>query len=304
MRFTKPPLTIPEQVQKLIDRGMQGDPEVMADRLAVVGYYRLTAYWHPFRKSDRAFLPGTDFNTVWDRYVFDRHLRLLVMDAIERIEIAVRASIAHHHSLTHGPFAYMEDPKSLPRLGHRDYQKFQNINAKEYQKSQETFVLHFRQTYASHQPNLPVWMATEIMTFGCVLTFFKGCSPDLQRAVAKPFDVHHIVFQSWMLALNVIRNTCAHHSRLWNRVLGVKPKIPNSDPAWNTPAPIPNDRIFSILTLCKWSLDRIAPQSHWPHRLRDLLDRSPHIPIADMGFPDDWQDGAIWADNSGGVDVK
>ncbi len=58
MKFAKPPLTITQQVQKLLDRGMQGDCGVIADRLAAVGYYRLTAYWHPFRGPDRNFVPG------------------------------------------------------------------------------------------------------------------------------------------------------------------------------------------------------------------------------------------------------
>lgn len=295
MNFAKPPLTIAQQVQKLTDRGMQGDSAQIADRLAAVGYYRLTAYWHPFRQPDRTFAPGTPFSTVWDRYVFDRHLRLLVMDAIERIEVTVRANLALQHSLASRPFAYVQQAASLPRLTPQDFRTFQDIVDREYQRSQETFVVHFKNTYGDQHANLPVWMATEIMTFGCVLTFFKGCSHDIQRAVARPFDVHHTVFQSWLLALNVIRNTCAHHGRLWNRVLGVKPRLPNTDPAWNQPAPITNDRVFGILTLCKWSLDRIAPQSHWPHRLRALIDRSPHIPIAEMGFPEQWQDGPIWA---------
>jgi abortive infection bacteriophage resistance protein len=37
------------------------------------------------------FLDGMSFDDVLDLYVFDRKLRLAVMDAVERIEVAFRA---------------------------------------------------------------------------------------------------------------------------------------------------------------------------------------------------------------------
>jgi len=98
-----------------------------------------------------------------------------------------------------------------------------------------------------------------------------------------------------LLAINTVRNVCAHHGRLWNRELGTKPKIPAKDPAWNTPVTVGNDRVFGGLTLCKWSLDRIAPQSRWADRLRDLLEEFPAIPLVSMGFPTNWQQCPIWA---------
>ncbi len=91
MKYAKPPLTLEQQAELLLSRGMRGDRATMIDRLAVVNYYRLSGYWHPFRNSgDDTFRPNTTFTNVWQRYAFDRRLRLLVIDAIERIEVAVR----------------------------------------------------------------------------------------------------------------------------------------------------------------------------------------------------------------------
>lgn len=116
MKYTKPPLTIEAQVELLFQRGMEGDCDLMAQRLKVVNYYRLSGYWHTFRQPNDMFKAGTSFDLVWNTYAFDRHLRLLVMDAIERIEIAVRSLMAYHHAHEHGPFAYVDDPTSLPKL--------------------------------------------------------------------------------------------------------------------------------------------------------------------------------------------
>lgn len=75
------------------------------NRLAMANYYRLSGYWYPFRAVENTFRPGTAFEQIWRRYTFDRHLRLLVMDALERIEITLRTQFAYHHAHSHGPFA-------------------------------------------------------------------------------------------------------------------------------------------------------------------------------------------------------
>ncbi len=118
MKYTKRPLTFDEQVQQLVDRGLEGDPATIRNRLQSVNYYRLTGYLYPYRiQGSDNFVPGTQFETVWEQYAFDRRLRLLVMDAIERIEIAVRAQLAYHHAHTyHDPFAYATQPISLPDM--------------------------------------------------------------------------------------------------------------------------------------------------------------------------------------------
>ena len=96
MEFVKPPLSYADQAALLIERGLVvSDPNVLMRQLEAVGYYRLCAYWHPFKQADSSFVPGTSFDAVWNRYVFDRQLRLAVMDAIERVEIAIRTALVN-----------------------------------------------------------------------------------------------------------------------------------------------------------------------------------------------------------------
>ena len=226
MKYSKPPLTIDEQVELLRKRGMEGNPDVMAQRLTAVNYYRLSSYWYTFRNADDTFRDGTTFDLVWNTYAFDRCLRLLVMDAIERIEIAVRSLLAYYHAHSHGAFAYALDPASLPKISPEAYQEFLDRVAEEAKRSQEAFVGHFQSKYGDSHGYLPVWMATEVMSLGTVLTFFRNSSSQVKTAVADAFGMPHKVFESWLLSLNTIRNIVAHHARLWNRVLGLKPIIP------------------------------------------------------------------------------
>jgi len=95
-----------EQLDILKARGMAVPDEARAlDFLKRVGYYRLSGYFFPFRQGaeDDAgnffrkdeFIEGSSFDKVIDLYLFDRKLRLLALDAIERIELAVQVDIAH-----------------------------------------------------------------------------------------------------------------------------------------------------------------------------------------------------------------
>lgn len=120
MKYSKPPLTFEDQAALLLKRGMTGDKAKMARRLSVVNYYRLSAYWHHRKCKDDSFIPGTEFDAAWDRYIFDRRLRLLMLDAIERIEVTIRTQLSHHHSHVHGAFGYAIDPAALPNAKYPD----------------------------------------------------------------------------------------------------------------------------------------------------------------------------------------
>ena len=111
--FNKPPLSLADQLSLLISRGLtMSDPSDATHYLTHIGYYRLSGYALPFQiggsGADRHnFKPGVTFDDILDRYVFDRKLRLLVMDAIERIEISVRAALSNILAPRHGAHWYM-----------------------------------------------------------------------------------------------------------------------------------------------------------------------------------------------------
>lgn len=296
MRYTKSPLTFEQQADLLLSRGMAGERELMIQRLKSVNYYRLSGYWYPFRGPGDEFIRGTSFDIVWARYAFDRQLRVLVMDAIERIEIATRTWLAYHHSHAYGPFAYATDPATLPKLDPESYERFLDRVREETGRSKEAFVAHFAQKYGDCHDFLPLWVATEVMAFGTILTFFRGTTRKVKREVAAELGLPPTILESWLLTLNAVRNICAHHGRLWNRVLGVKPRIPRQDqyPEWHDPVEIDNSRVFAVLTICQFCLRTMAPQSGWPARLAELLSNADSPPLADMGFKEGWKSSPLW----------
>ena len=302
MKFTKPFLTYEQQAEHLILHGLTGDRTKIVERLQSVSYYRLSGCWYPDRKPDPTnprqklsqFFPDASIDVVWDRYVFDRRLRLLVMDAIERIEVDARTRLAYLHASKHGPFGYADDLSTLPTLSQPDRTRFLENLGRQANSSQEDFVVHFRSKYGSDHHDLPIWVACELMSFGDLFTFYRGCAPSMQKDFSAQYKITDAVCKSWLGTLNTIRNICAHHSRLWNRVLGVKPLIPNKNPLWNKPTPIPNHRVFAVLTICRYLLNIISPGSDWTDRFKELLADYPDIPRAGLGLIPDWEKHPLW----------
>ena len=112
VKYNKPPTTYEQQIQLLEQRGMLVPDKPSAQHyLSHINYYRLGAYWLPFEADhdNHSFQKGTNFDQVLDLYVFDRELRLLVMDAIERIEVSIRTQWAYHFSHKYGPHALLDE---------------------------------------------------------------------------------------------------------------------------------------------------------------------------------------------------
>src|SRR5581483_3784677 len=119
MIYPKKALSLEDQADLMLNRGLVANRDELISRLKVVNYYRLSGYLHPFRVRDATgkptdnFMPGTSFDIVWRRYNFDRRLRIILLDAIERIEVSVRTRLVFHFVMAHGPFGYLSD-KNLP----------------------------------------------------------------------------------------------------------------------------------------------------------------------------------------------
>ncbi len=304
MKYTKTSLSFTEQADLLLKRGLIANRNLIVDRLKAVNYYRLSAYWYTFRDPngfDDKLLPNTSLKTVWRRYVFDRHLRFLVMDGIERVEIALRTQITNHFCLQYGPFGYL-NRDNLPGLSVADHHKLLTKLGQEADASHEDFVRHYFKKYSS-ETDMPLWMACELMTFGTTFTLYRGLKSRMKKDIAKEYGIHAPVLSSWLRSLNQVRNICAHHARLWNREFGVKPLIPESKtfPEWHTPIRICNNKAFGILTVLYFLLKQAAPQSKWRNRLVNLFTEYNDVPKHFMGFPSDWAQSPIWENNLGEV---
>ncbi len=294
MEYRKEPLSIEAQADRLIGRGLIADRALLIRRLHVVNYYRLSGYLQPSRLPEsHRYRAGTTLVKVWDRYCFDRRLRGLMLDVIERIEVAIRTRLVFHFAHANGPFGYL-DVRHLPKLKIDEYLAWRTSLLEEISRSKETLREHFFLRYGDHHQELPLWMLAELMSMGSLLIFFRGVAPEFKQKVAADFGLADETLLSWLRSLNGVRNVCAHHARLWNRVLGYPPLLPNKSPLWMGENKPGNQRCGVILLVCRHLLALINSGSRWPARIEALLAKYLAIPLAEMGLPVNWRQHPLW----------
>lgn len=303
IHYGKPALTTDQQVDLLIRRGMRiADRALALQHLTHISYYRLRAYWLPFEQvaangDDHVFATGADFATVLAIYDFDRELRLLLIDAIERVEIALRTRLASVLSLRYGPFAH-EDSAYFAKA--HVLQQSREELAKEYARSRETFAEHYRCQYPQ-LPSPPLWVACELMTLGHLSRWLQNMRiPKDRQTVADAYGLDEKVLVSFAHHLTIVRNHCAHHGRVWNRKLSLKMQIPGKKPAGLSAQfnPAQDRRLYNTLTMLAYLMSVISPASTWRQRLKALIHATPQIAVVDMGFPAGWEQMAIWQENT------
>jgi abortive infection bacteriophage resistance protein len=307
MRFEKTPTTIDEQVALLQERGMALPSEDLARRwLLTVGYYRLSAYWLPYeeppepgRTRSKRFRAGTTLNDIVDIYIFDRKLRLLVTEAIERIEIAVRARWTNRLALAHGAHAHMNPLLFQSGWAHA---RMVAALADRVAESREVFVEHYKRKYTDpYMP--PLWVVTELMTFGELSKWVEATADvQIRGAVARDIGLPtQETLTGTLQLLSYVRNVCAHHGRLWNRRT-VK-RLPNikrfghslewDDEATDAQRQLSN-RMYNALTVLVLLMRHQASDTTFPDRLRELIATRSAEQRAAMGLPSDWTARPAW----------
>lgn len=255
-KFNKPAIDPTIQLELLKRRGLLILDESRAlCFLQSVSFFRLTPYMRPFQLLDHShtFKQGTGFKQLSQLYDFDRRLRLLVMDAIERTEVSVRARISNILGVQEGAHWYLERQYFNQNYDHQrllsTIEKKQQDALQDYQRecerierlqqvttAQKDSLKHRRQaeSYARHyaltydEPALmPNWAMLEELTLGELSHLYKGLARDTdKKRIAREFDLPVPLLESWLHTLTIVRNICAHHARLWNRELGVRPAQP------------------------------------------------------------------------------
>lgn len=300
--YTKKPLTHIEQLDLLKNRGMAVDDNSTAlNILSKISYYRLSAYWYPFRQRDKNqvldnFVATASFEEAVNRYEFDRKLRLLVLDAIERIEISLRTKLTYHLAHQYGAYSHIHSFNFHPQFRHQEWLK--EVEQKEASRSQEEFIRHFKNHYQGF-PSLPVWIATEVMSFGLLSKLFHGLKHLDKRKVAQDYGLHPKTLADWLHVLTYVRNICAHHGRLWNRELAIRPALQGLEKSWLPPQTPNNNRLFMVLLIINKLLKINYSNLDWQKNLENLMapiTLNPSLRNA-MGFPRDWQAHPLWATN-------
>lgn len=328
MEYTKPWLSVDDQIALLTARGLQvPDSDAAAALLAEVGYYRFTGYLYPFRRSVRTvdgrgrvhvevldtYRPGSSVDDAAALLGFDRRLRILVIEGVERIEVAMRTQVAQvlgrwspyaHEDTSLFTSAFTARRRDLDIAAASMHDEWLARVRKRQDDSDEAFVKHFREKYDGR---LPIWVLIEILELGHVSRLYGGLRNDVATLIAGAFDVPtKRLMQSWLASINYVRNVAAHHARLFNRKLVVAPKRPRPDEvpvlAHLSAEPAPKQfGVYSALAVMAHVLRSVPSGGDWAARTAGLLRTFPSnsvIDLAAMGAAPHWLAEELWAGTS------
>lgn len=283
--FREKGLTPQQQVESLSARGLSmGDPHRARRHLEHINYHRLLPYWEGLLAEEGRFRPGATFEAVLRRYTFDRKLRLLMLDAIERLEVSIRSRWSNHMAVRHGPLCLGNADLFLERRVHqRSYESVLHF----YVASEDEYVRKFRERYERGQPP-PIWICSEMFSMGQLAHWLSNLrEPRDLHAVSYTYQLHGECFLSFLHHLTEVRNLAAHHSRLFNRAL----------PEFLFPQDFPDGltsleqasqgHIYNTIVMLNYLLSVISPGHSWTRRLVHSLQRHPDLP-EEMGFPFGW----------------
>ncbi|SHJ61903.1 Abortive infection bacteriophage resistance protein [Reichenbachiella agariperforans] len=266
--------------------------------LANISYYRLKGYWWDMQLdfSKHKFHPNSYFEDVIDRYNFDRHLRLILFDAIERIEIALRTQMIYHLSLSYGSLWY-QDANLFPNT--IIHAKNLTSLMKEFGYSQEVFIVDHKRRFPNDDPES--WKLLEIASLGTLSKIYKSLGHHLpeKAKIANGLGLNlHNELSSWLEAIVYVRNIIAHHSRLWSRNMVKRPveSIRNPKGNWfDKPLdPLQTKRPFLIISTMIYLCDKVTPNHQVKSKIIKLIQENPTIQIHKLGFLKDWDKTTLW----------
>ena len=219
--YTKQWKSYDDQLNQLLARGLTLENytrEKALNKLEFIGYYRLSGYAYYFKEvNGDSFSKNTSFRDLVECYKFDRKMRLLVLDAIERLEIALRANIAHEIT-KESPFYIYDDNnfnilKDTNNTKRRDDLLIVRKTITEYltrNKRIEPSIKHLLEKYSKPYP---LWIEIQVFDFGTLWRLFNVLNSDKAKTIAKKFGVQEVAtFNSWLQSIKILRNICAHHS--------------------------------------------------------------------------------------------
>jgi abortive infection bacteriophage resistance protein len=298
MIYDKKTLTIEEHIEQLRERGLSITDEALAKHyLSHVSYYRLAGYWWPMQsdKVNHTFKENSKFEDVVALYNFDRELRILLFDVIEKIEISLRTKLIYH--LSHEYDSWWFQNISIFQDSGALIETLASIK-EEVDRSKDIFIKEHKRKYKDDLRFPPAWKTLELTSFGSLSKLYGNLKNTIKSkdTIAKELGaVNHTYMPSWLQSIAQIRNYCAHHSRLWNKNLPGTPKLlPRPPYRWVVDVPTDTSKLYIHLCIMRYLVNIIAPENSFSTKLQEVILKYPSVDPNALGMKPDWQNEPLW----------
>lgn len=301
--FNKPALSVSQQISKLEGRGLIVNDKPLAENaLRNLNYYRLSGYWMYFEdnRNPHHFKKGTKFEDILDLYNFEKELRSYIFEGISRFEVSLRTQYSHQLGMKYGSHSYLQ-PEYAKNFS--DWLDNMKKVQSETGRSKEIFIKHYKDKYEESFP--PIWVSCEVFSFGTLSCWYKNlkeipsknsnCPGNAKDDIAAFYNVPSLVLESWIHSLTVLRNHCAHQSRIILKQIAIQPMKPKSSKIsisqlWSSQT----NCIYNLILILLFLNEQIDVPSDWKNTFISFLKSNNDKCIEFLNFPKDWEKNSFW----------
>lgn len=316
--YSKPYRTPVDLINDLKRKQLEFLDEAEAENtLSQISYYHFKIYLHPMldpaSPGGKHYRKDEYFEYGLELYRFDEKFRALLFGVIARLEVKLRSRLDHALSAySNNPFWYLDDTFFFTgRAGSTYIDSTRKKIQFDFSQEEELYARNYRNKYhnnvhAQFSDLPPFWIASEIITIGCLFRIFDAIDHGYFRRLAAPtnalldnlakeFGANDFkVLTNWVRRLRDVRNRSAHHSRLWNAKLATPSQIAGELSITETHQKRP------YLTVCvmhkmikslglsgidlKGDIQRLFDGNH-----------AARLYMADSGFPPNWENDPFWS---------
>ncbi len=290
----KQPEPLCKQVEKLKEHGCEiTDFNQALLILSKINYYKLSAYFLPFRLSDGTYKPETTLFQVYKIYEFERKLISFLYGVIQEIEVFVKTQIAYFHSNKYGALGYMDTSTVKLSAADKHAKLIEQFTNEIRRNSDLLFVKHHNKYYDG---KFPLWVAIELFSLGNTSQLYAQMLTSDKKAVANVISgitgtrLTYGQLESCLHCLTILRNKCAHFSRIYFFRFSATPKLPRLE---DEKAYI-KGRKYVYLFQYIFVLKMLYPSPENWHiivaTLKVIIDQyNEFIDIKHIGFPENWE---------------
>lgn len=275
--------SIDEQIELLQSRGLIIDDKKAAKNFLLNNnYYRISGYSLTLRSNDK-FHDNVTFQNIIDIYNFDRELRTILFNYIEIFEVNFKSVYAYKFSELYGPFGYLESKNFMYST---DYFELVNkifIQIKRNTKN-ELYLQHFINDL---KENIPFWALVDLLTISDISKLYVISPDNLKKSVAKTYYLTHNssykVMENYLHCMTILRNFCAHGSRLYNRLFATKPSLSKNEKKLllkDEQNIIDNSKLFGYIIILK----RVLSKTYFNEMKTEINTLCEKYPFVDMKY--------------------
>lgn len=279
----KAPKTYAQLVEIIKNKGFKvEDTDACIKFLKQANYYRLSAYFLPFRQKDGLYYQGIDFNRIQRIYTFDSHLRTLLFQSIEQIEFYMRTTLSYYLAHKYGALGYLVPENYSNR---HNVEKFRVKMEQCIQENGRSLVVqHHKEKYNGL---FPIWVIIEFFSIG-MLSYCYGDlkSVDQKKIARDSFSISSSCLISWMRCITDLRNRCAHYARLYYWSFPAIPLTPKSSIYQM------DRKLFSQILMLKYLYpDKEIWNNRFVNEIETLINEyQSDISLKHIGFPVNWKE--------------